>query len=112
MRSDAIYSLVFITTLFITGWSNVNAEIFKGFPDMIVCKAGQGINTPGELVFYVEGHDKKGTAYYKSIGRQTAALKIGKDGMVQAEMVTVNDCIDQSLQQLRKQGRTFNFTRR
>ena len=78
---------------------------------MIICKPGQGAQTPGELVFYVEGRGKSGTAFYKSIGRQTLALKISKDGMVQAETATVNDCIGQSLQQLRKQGRTFNFTR-
>jgi len=111
MRSNKIYSLVFITTLFISGWSNVKAEIFKGFPDMIICKPGQAMNTPGELVFYVEGRSKNGTALYKSIGRQTLALKIGKDGVVKAETTTVNDCIDQSLKQLRKQGRTLNFTK-
>jgi hypothetical protein len=111
MRLDLIHKLLFITTLLITGGSNLNAEIFKGFPDMIICKAGQAENSPGDLVFYVEGFGKTGTAYYRSLGRQTASLKINADGMVKAEMAMVNDCIDQSLQQLNKQGRTFNFTR-
>ena len=78
---------------------------------MIICKPGQGAEPIGELVFYVEGRDKDGTAYYRGIGRQTLALMVSKDGMVQARTGTVNDCIGQSLQQLRKQGRTFNFTR-
>lgn len=112
MRSDTIYSLVFIATLFLTGFSTANAEIFKGFPDIIVCKAGQGKQAPGELVFYVEGRKKNNTAVYKSVGRQTLALKIGNDGIVRAETAAVNDCINQSIQQLRKQGRTYNFTRR
>ena len=111
MRLDVIHRLLFITTLFITGGSNLNAEVFKGFPDMIICQAGEAKNSPGELVFYVEGFSESGTAYYKSIGRQTASLKINKDGVVKADMAMVNDCIDQSLQQLNKQGRTFNFTR-
>jgi hypothetical protein len=111
MRLDVTHRLLLITTLFITGGANLNAEVFKGFPDMIVCKAGQTDNSPGELVFYVEGFGESGTAYYKNIGRQTSSLKISKDGMVKAEMAMVNDCIDQSLQQLKKQGRTLNFTR-
>jgi hypothetical protein len=111
MRLDVIHRLLLITTLFITGGSNLNAEVFNGFPDMIICKAGQAENSPGEFVFYVEGLGESGTAYYKIIGRQTSSLKINKDGMVKAEMAMVNDCIDQSLQQLKKQGRTFNFTK-
>ena len=111
MRLDVIHRLLFIAILLITGGSNLNAEVFKGFPDMIICKAGQTKNSPGELVFYVGGFSKSGTAYYKTIGRQISSLTIDKEGMVKAEMVMVNDCIDQSLQQLNEQGRTFNFTR-
>jgi hypothetical protein len=63
MRSTATYSLLLTIALFITGWSSVNAEIFKGFPDMIICKPGQGAEPIGELVFYVESRGKDGTTY-------------------------------------------------
>ena len=46
--------------------TGVHAEVFKGLPDTIVCNLGQGVNSPGQLVFYLEGRDKNGISYYKS----------------------------------------------
>lgn len=110
MRSAKVYCALLLASFSLVGWSNATAEIFKGFPDVIVCKPGKGTDSPGELVFYVEGRGKSGAAVYKSIGRQTLGIKIGKDGIVQAETTAVNDCINQPLQKLQEQGRTLNFT--
>ena len=102
----------FVSMLALLISTGVHAEVFKGFPDTIVCNLGQGVHSPGQMVFYLEGRDKNGITYYKSLGPQALALKIGGDGVVRAETATVNDCINQSLRQLGEEGRTFHYTRR
>ena len=110
MKSEKVYKFIFITTLLIGSMSNANAEVFKGYPDMIVCEAGKENKSPGELVYYVESRSKKGSIIYRSTHRMLS-MKVDKDGYVRADTGSFNNCMNQSLEQLRKRGSTFNFTK-
>ena len=107
-RSATIYQLLVITILFMSGWSFAHAEVFAGYPDIIVCETGEDSKSPAELIFYLESRDEKGTVYYRS-SYQLLSLKVGKDYVVRAEAAGANSCLNKSLDELRKQGRVFNF---
>jgi len=84
------------------------AEIFKGFPDAIICKyQGAARDMGGEAVFYVDSRQDDGVVFYKLFGRVPVVLKIGPDGMVDAGKL--KDCHGKSLQQLREAGRAFDL---
>lgn len=75
------------------------AEIFTGFPDGIVCKAPKF-----KIVFYVDRQDGDGVVWYKTMERQVA--KIDKQGVFRRQ--NGRDCNGKTVEQLRKQGKTFD----
>ena len=78
------------------------AEIFSGFPDVIVC-------TPQKwkIVFYVDRQDDDGVVWYRTMERQVS--QIDKQGIFRRK--NGPDCNGKSVEQLRKEGKAFDVVR-
>ena len=87
--------------------ASAQAEIFKGFPDAIVCSLppSKGRPAPVDVVLHVDARMKGGPVLYKPLGQTAITVEIGDDGVVRAERV--KSCDGVTLQQLRDQGRAF-----
>ena len=83
------------------------AEIFKGFPDGIVCKYGAVPgDLGGEVVFHVHSRQDDGTVIYKVFGRRPVVIRIKPDGVVDAG--NIKDCHGKTVPQLREAGQAFD----
>ncbi len=101
-----IRAIVF-ALLLLSPLSHVRAEIFKGFPDGIVCKYGAVPgDLGGEVVFHVHSRQDDGTVIYKVFGRRPVVIRIKPDGVVDAG--NIKDCHGKTVPQLREAGQAFD----
>ena len=77
------------------------AEVFSGYPDIIVCQAPNF-----RIAFYIDRKDNDGVVWYKTMERQVA--KIDKQSIFRREHGS--DCNGKTLEELRKEGKTLNTT--
>ncbi len=94
--------LTTVTAMLICTTAPTKAGIFEGFPDMIVCKM-----RGGQIVVYIDRVLDDGGALYKVLSGQS--VSVDSDGVLHRE--NLPDCDGKSLEQLREEGKTFDFTR-
>ena len=81
------------------------SEMIKGYPDAIVCAAG-----PNAFVLYIDRTKRDtGDVYYSALGGGAGAARIDKDGIFRRQ--NAPDCDGKSIEQLKSEGKTFNFAR-
>ena len=98
---------ILFTLLLLSPLSSARAEIFKGFPDGIICKYGAVPgDRGGEVVFHVHSREDTGIVIYKVFGRRPVVIKIGPDGVVDAG--NIKDCHGKTVPQLREAGQAFD----
>ena len=86
----------------------VEAQIFDGRPDAVVCPVVAISGRPGGLVvFHLVWHDDNGSTHYATMGTQTFRLEIGADGVVQAPKL--EGCDGKTVEELRADGRAFFY---
>ncbi|MGF1778118.1 hypothetical protein [Vibrio nomapromontoriensis] len=85
-----------------------NAEVFDGFPDVVVCEVGKPYRS-GSITLFAEYQDQNRIAYYRSMdGKQV--IKIDRKGLVSAHNKhSKNSCVGQTLNTLVSKGKAFNF---
>ena len=88
-----------------------HGQIFKGYPDIIICSIGslptQAVGTQGgQVVFRVHARMNDGGVQYGSIGAPNRKIKISADGKLKAENLA--DCDGKTPAQLRQKGQAFN----
>ncbi len=77
------------------------AGVIEGFPDIIVCDKPGG----GKVVLTIVQTFADGSAAYR--GRGSNLIKVGADSVIRREGAP--DCNGQTLEQLRSEGRAFDF---
>ncbi|MCW8346193.1 hypothetical protein MD535_09260 [Vibrio sp. ZSDZ65] len=85
-----------------------SAEVFDGFPDVVVCEVGKPYRN-GSITLFAEYQDQNRIVYYRSMdGKQ--GVKIDRKGLVSASHKhSKNNCVGQTLNTLMSKGKTFNF---
>ncbi len=79
------------------------AEIFDGFPDVLVCDGGE----VGNVAFYVSSRDPAGSVTYRALVKGSVLLTVTADGSVSTDLVF---CSGETVEGLRKKGRAFDLT--
>lgn len=86
------------------------AEVFPGFPDVLVCSVHDPIDVQpwDKFVFYVSARLEDGSVLYKSLTSNPVLVTITTSGLVDAE--NLEDCDGKTIDELREEGRAFNFS--
>jgi len=86
----------------------VQAAIFEGFPDAVICEFPEiADRLSGEVIFYVDVRLEDGRVLYKPLGTGPR-MEIGKDGVIHTASAG-QSCDGQTVQQLRDEGRAIEF---
>ena len=101
-------SLLASLSLFLA-YSQLQAGVFPGRPDVLVCSVEDAISTQpwDKFVFYVSGRLEDGGVLYKSLTSNPVLVTITADGRVDAKNLA--DCDGKTVVKLREEGRAFDF---
>ena len=88
-----------------------HGQIFKGYPDIIICSVGalptQAVGTRGgQIVFRVHARLNDGGALYGSLNAPSRRIEVSADGTLRAENLA--DCDGKKTAALREKGQAFN----
>lgn len=111
-RSGPMLVIVGLCGLVLVGHgSEARAGVFPGRPDVLVCSVDDPINAQpwDKFVFYVSGRLASGGVLYKSLTSNPVLITITVDGLVEAKNLA--DCDGKTVDELRAEGRAFDFSR-
>lgn len=74
------------------------AEVFEGFPDVLICDGGEEI---GKVAFYVSLRDPQGNVTYRAQVKRPVVITVAADGRVTTDG---RFCAGETVEGLRKAG--------
>jgi hypothetical protein len=104
-----IAGLLGIGLLAALGTPVVQAGVFAGLPDVLVCSVKDPVGALpwNRLTFYLSARLENGSALYKSLTSNPILLTVDTQGIVRA--TNLEDCNGRRVAQLREDGQAFDF---